>query len=108
MRAMGHRLGETKSRLTFWPPEERQPLSVGSAILGEYRMLNLPADLTSVAAECGSALHTFLGRSLPPCGRSDLASWLLISTVHSLSPSDIKLVAAIGNPETVSLSYSLA
>lgn len=39
--------------------------------------------------------------------RSDLLTCVLVFAVHSLSPSDIKLVAAIGNVETVSLSRRL-
>ena len=42
----------------------------------------------------------------PRCGehRSDLLTCVLVFAVHSLRPSDIKFVAAIGNVETVSLS----
>lgn len=37
-------------------------------------------------------------------GRSDLLKWVLVFAVHSVRPSDIKFVAAMGNVETVSIS----
>lgn len=42
---MGHWLGEDKSRLIVWPPEQGA-LSMGHS---KYRVLNLPADLVLVA-----------------------------------------------------------
>lgn len=93
----------------MWPPERSEPLS--------SRFLGLPAAAwSSVLHSHGSALTAVLrleDRGLPlpfsilgpPFGecRPDPLPWVLVIAVHSLRPSDIKFVAAIGNVETVSI-----
>ena len=51
-------------------------------------------------------LHLLFGVPGPHCGkyRPDLLTWVLVFAVHSLRPSDIKFVAAIGDVQTVSIS----